>query len=75
MPTPDDVMRLLRKRYGKRGRDFTFKSSHVARDMGINSYLAYRLLAGLWLDDLIEKTSPVFQDPIIWKTCFGRGEA
>ena len=70
MTTKDKLCKHLKERYKKSGKDFSFLSKQIAKELEESSHtLSYPLL-NLESDGIVERFGT--SNPIRWRTCFGK---
>ncbi len=72
MDTKDKLCNHLKERYEKSGRDFSFLSKRIAKELGVSSYTISYPLLDLESDRIVERFGT--SNPIRWRTCFRKKE-
>lgn len=70
--TKDKLYKHFKEKYEKSGRDFSFLSKQIARELEVSSHTISYPLLDLESDGIVERFGT--SNPIRWKTCFGKKE-
>ena len=69
MITKNKLRNHLKERYEKSGKEISFLSKQIAKEMGVSSYAITHAMLKLESDGIVERYSK--PNIVRWRTCFG----